>query len=199
MNATLTATLESLRDIRCLDAVPWWPLAPGWWVVIAVLVALLLIGGVIAVWMAVLRRDWRNAARHELHELGLRIHQACAKEVAATTAELLRRIAMVRHGRTACAGLIGEAWLRWLTEHDPAGFPWLERGRILLALPYAPPRDQAYATGTTPDELRALVEAILPWLEPQESWTTSSKNWVQKTGKSAMEWITLQRVRYFHV
>jgi hypothetical protein len=51
------------------------------------------------------------------------------KPVATEFSELLRRIAMARHGRTACAGLHGEDWLAWLTEHDPKGFDWRRDAR----------------------------------------------------------------------
>ena len=30
-----------LRDLHLPDAIGWWPLAPGWWVVIALVAALL--------------------------------------------------------------------------------------------------------------------------------------------------------------
>ena len=39
-----------LRDIHGLDTIPWWPLATGWWYVIAV-AGLLLLGVVIRYWM----------------------------------------------------------------------------------------------------------------------------------------------------
>ena len=32
--------LDQLRDIRGIEGVPWWPLAPGWWMILAALVTL---------------------------------------------------------------------------------------------------------------------------------------------------------------
>ena len=155
-----------------------------------------------AMWVYVLRRDWQSDARRQLRELGVRVHHAEAKEVVACLSELLRRIAMVRHGRVASASLTGEAWLAWLTTNDPAGFPWLERGRVLIDLPYAPPRDQARAEGIAPNDLLALIEAALPWLErtpSHASYVAAGKAWLLGARKSTMEWVSSHRTRYFHV
>ena len=198
----MIAALDPIRDIRGIDPVPWWPLAPGWWMVAVVLLAMFAAGLLVAVWVLFLRRDWRNDARRELRQLGARVHQVGAKEVAAELSELLRRIAMVRYGRATCASLTGEAWLRWLTAQDPAGFPWLERGRVLIELPYAPLRDQARVAGTDPEQLRALVEAVFPWTESSVSQVSYAQVWkarAEKFGHFAREWIARRRMRYFHV
>ena len=75
---------------------------------------------------------------------------------------LLKRIAMARFGRRACAGLTGEAWLAWLEDHDPNRFPWRSRGRPLIDWPYAPPDAKASA-----DALRPLVGAAHAWLQAE--------------------------------
>ena len=72
--------------------------------------------------------------------------------------ELLRRIAMARCGREACAGLSGEAWLDWLSQNDPRRFDWRARGRLLLELPYRPPDDTDYGA-----QMHELVDAALAW------------------------------------
>ena len=56
----------------------------------------------------------------------------------AELSELLKRIAMARHGRVACAGLQGQAWLDWLSAQDPNGFDWRQHGQPLIHAPYAP-------------------------------------------------------------
>ncbi|CAK0777032.1 conserved hypothetical protein [Gammaproteobacteria bacterium] len=165
MNPALTPSIAQLRDIRGLDPISLWPLAPGWWVIAGILTMLVVAGLLAAWWVHVWHQDWRSDAHRHLRELATRVHQIGAKEVAAQLSELLRRIAMARHGRTACASLTGEAWLDWLSAQDPAGFPWSKRGRVLIDLPYAPPRDQTRSAGTDPDSLRTLIEAALPWLE----------------------------------
>jgi hypothetical protein len=79
------------------------------------------------------------------------------KTLAGELSELLRRIAMARLGRPACAGLTGADWLDWLAAHDPNGFPWHERGRVLLVAPYAPP-------GAGAADLQTLIEAAEGWV-----------------------------------
>lgn len=176
MNPILDPSLVQLRDIRSLDSISWWPLAPGWWVLVGILAAVVVIGLLIAGWVYVWNQDWRSDARQHLRELGLRAHQLGAKEVAAQLSELLRRVAMARYGRRACASLTGEDWLAWLTAKDPKGFPWTERGRVLIDLPYAPPRDQIHIPNTNPDSLLALVEAVLPWLEDNRASPSSIRS-----------------------
>lgn len=150
---------NDLRDIHGLDSIPWWPLATGYWLILLVLVAVFLL---IRAWLR--RGDWRVAARQALLRLKRQQHRLSHKALAAEFSELLRRVAMARYGREACAGLHGEAWLAWLEAHDPKGFPWTDAGKILLRLPYAPP-DAAVNAEAMPALLRALrhwIDAELP-------------------------------------
>jgi hypothetical protein len=150
---------DSIRDIHSLDPVGLWPLAAGWWLSLA--------GALVAGWLLFLALrfvwrypffTWHHSTRRQL----LRLRQRSAAEpvgiVAAELSELLRRIAIARCGREACAGLAGTAWLDWLSANDPAGFGWGKAGRLLLALPYAPP-----GTAGDADTLRALIDAAVPW------------------------------------
>jgi hypothetical protein len=159
-------SLDLLRDIHGITGVPWWPLAQGWWLLLG---GLLLLG--LAVWRGrwVLRLrvpipgitlgSWRWDAAAALRDLRRRARAGQDdKQTAGELSELLRRIAMARVGRPACAGLTGQDWLAWLAAHDPQGFPWTERGRVLLAAPYAPP---GQAAGR---ELLALIDAAYEWV-----------------------------------
>jgi hypothetical protein len=82
------------------------------------------------------------------------------KPVAAELSELLRRIAMARHGRAACAGLHGSDWLAWLTANDPQGFDWQHEGQSLLKAPYAQPA----AANTQREAIRKLLDAAMEWV-----------------------------------
>ena len=152
-----------LHDIHELDPVGIWPLAAGWWLIIAALVLLVLL--VIAVrryrpdWQRFLPRySWTREAERELTRLRERVAHADVKTLASELSELLRRIAIARCGRDRCAGLHGDSWLDWLADHDPEGFDWRSRGRVLLDLPYAPPGELDQQP-----ELNHLIDAALVW------------------------------------
>lgn len=156
---------EQLRDIRGLDGFPWWPPAPGW-----ILVALLVVILVVIAWRlrgGIRLRipplpgsgDWRWDAARALRELRRRAAEQDARTTAGELSALLRRIAMAREGRAACAGLSGEDWLGWLEAHDPNRFEWTRHGRLLLVAPYAPPGRTAAG-----DRLESLIDAAYDWV-----------------------------------
>jgi hypothetical protein len=150
-----------LRDIHGLDAVPWLPLAPGWWVV-AALVALLLLSIGIRYWLIYNAGwlGWRGDARRQLRALKKALASEDPHMVAGRLSELLRRIAMMRSGRQEAAGLTGETWLHWLMEHDNTGFDWVRRGQILLTAPYMPP-----AMSVERSDLATLIRAATRWID----------------------------------
>ncbi|MCK5876878.1 MAG: DUF4381 domain-containing protein [Candidatus Marithrix sp.] len=127
---------STLRDIRGLDSISWWPLASGWWILIGLIILL----AIIIIYR--LRRkqkgqSWQQMARKEW--LQLRPLNSPAREQLNFLSILLRRIAVQKYGRETCAGLSGEKWLVWLTKNDPQGFDWSEVGKIMVKTPYMPP------------------------------------------------------------
>ncbi|MCH9695658.1 MAG: DUF4381 domain-containing protein [Gammaproteobacteria bacterium] len=128
-----------LRDLHLPEAVSWWPLAPGWWFIIAVLAGLL-------VWL--LRRafdNWRANAprRFAIRELGsiesdFRQH-GNAVLMAQKVSELLRRSMLAYAPRNEVAGLTGESWLQWLDNGLSVPYFHTEGGKSLLQLPYRDP------------------------------------------------------------
>jgi hypothetical protein len=164
-----------LRDIHGIDAVPWWPPAPGWWLLAGGCVLLIFLGvrwwhggarmasalAAVARWL--LRPAWQRAAARELKALRQSARELPVRELADGCSALLRRIAMARHGRTACAGLHGQAWLDWLSAHDPAGFDWSRQARWLVRAPFAPP--QAADASPSRVEIERLLGAIARWID----------------------------------
>jgi len=153
-----------IRDIHGLDPAPWFQVAPGWWLLAAAVIVVGTLAFVLVRWawrvlLRVVRRGaWRAEAERQLIALRRQLHERDPKEVAQELSELMRRIAMARGCRAYCAGLHGEAWLAWLTEHDPTRFKWARKGRVLLELPYAPE-----GTQTDRRELKRLINAALHW------------------------------------
>jgi hypothetical protein len=154
--------ITRLRDIQGLDEISWWPLASGWWL-LAMLVLMLLLA--LAALLRNLRRypagSWRRHAWKQLRTLKRQSDRMPTQQIAGELSELLRRIAIARLGRERAAGLSGERWLAWLQDHDPAGFPWMQLGRPLLTLPYAPPGSSQDSAG----QLLLLIEATFNWIE----------------------------------
>lgn len=128
-----------LRGLHLPDAIGWWPLAPGWWVLI-VLLAL----GVGLLLRDMLRRRSRSAARrHALRQLEQ--HTTAFADHGNTVtlgievSELLRRAMLAYAPRADVAGLTGEAWLAWLDRDLSAPHFLKGAGRSLLELPYRNP------------------------------------------------------------
>lgn len=149
-----------LRDLHLPDAVGWWPLAPGWWLLIALGVALL-------GWLAVLyrrRRAQAAARRYALRQLtaltNAYLEHGDAVRLSAELSELLRRTMLAYAPRRDVAGLTGEAWLEWLDRDlDQRHFADGD-GRPLIEWPYRAP-------GTPMDrsDVAAFVDAIRLRLE----------------------------------
>ena len=106
------ASLENLRDIVIPPPVPWWPLAPGWWV-------LFIIMGLIAV-LAV-ARCWRRWRANAYRRVALRALREA--DSVASVAEILRRAALMAASRTRVASLNGSAWVQWLTKTGGCAVP----------------------------------------------------------------------------
>lgn len=154
-----------IRDIHGLDPITWWPPGPGWWLLVVALLGLGWLlwryGRLVSLihFPVPVLGDWRWDAARQLLDLRRRLPRQAHKVTAGELSELLRRIAMARHGRDQCAGLTGGAWLAWLREQDPRGFDWTREGAILVQAPYAPP-----SKGGDIEQLRRLIDATQNWL-----------------------------------
>ena len=109
-------------------------------------------------------------------------------------AELLKRIAMALYGRSACAGLHGQAWLDWLSAKDPKGFDWSREAQILIRAPYAPdpiPGCGAAAEGVqtaTQAQLERLITATEHWLRVRPGKARPGNDSAGRLQTGAKEW-----------
>ena len=166
MNQTVDYTQLPLRDIHLPGAIGWWPPAPGWW-----LVAALVLAGLAVYAVHYYRGRHKRAALRALARVRVSLEQgaepvACLQYVST----ILRRFAMTSvappRANDASApvdvpGLIGERWLeyldgRWQRTEFTAGL-----GRQLLAAPYTRPNS---IERTAALELTGLCTA---WLAAQ--------------------------------
>ena len=148
-----------LRDIHLPEAIGWWPLAPGWWL----LLALALIGlGLLL--RHFLRARARGAARRQaLQQLGqLTAEYEQHRDAAAFMAQvssLLRRTMLAYAPREEVAGLTGDDWLAWLDHDLDAPRFQTETGRKLLELPYRRP-DENVASMDLIDVVAAVRQRL---------------------------------------
>ncbi|QDT56552.1 hypothetical protein Pan44_46080 [Caulifigura coniformis] len=148
-------SLDSLVDIVVPPPAGWWPLAPGW------LLVLLAIGLAGLVRLAILLRDWRRNAyrRDALRELD-RIAGSDGRTTWTKVPELLKRTALAAWPRADVAGLSGTAWVEFLnhTGRTP-GFGG-NIGERLLALSYEPGAVERFST----TDFQQVVEASRDWI-----------------------------------
>jgi hypothetical protein len=104
-------SLQNLNDIIVPTPVPAWPPAPGWYV----LLALLLLGILslsVFFWRRWRQRAYRRAALAELRAIG-ELELDSTQSVNALT-EILKRTALVAYPRAEVAALSGSAWWAFL-------------------------------------------------------------------------------------
>ncbi len=126
--------LSILHDIYTPEGVSWWPLAPGWWLLLALGLGLLI--------FFLLRwhrgNSLQRAARAELKRIRheFQTHQQ-QNRLSMEINILLRRVALTRAPRSLVAGLMGEEWLKFLDRRGGAGEFSHGPGQVLGIAPYA--------------------------------------------------------------
>jgi hypothetical protein len=176
MNPTVDFTQLPLRDIHLPGMIAWWPPAPGWWMVLALLVA-----GLVVFALYYRGGRHRRAALRTVRKMHAALAQGAAPvECLQRVSTTLRRYAMTtadampvaalravdgvteRASSAEVAGLIGQRWLRYLDSRWERDEFSRGLGRLLLAAPYAPP--------ASIDRQHALDLALLcgQWLAAQK-------------------------------
>ena len=145
----------SIRDLHLPEVIGWWPLAPGWWILIALAAAGLFV---------LLRRMFRayargSARRHALRQLELYCEEYLDHDngvkFGTQLSELVRRTMLAYAPRGAVAGLTGQEWLAWLDRDlDRSHFAEGD-GRWLIEWPYQDP-----GLRLDKSDVGALVDAV---------------------------------------
>ena len=116
--------LDKLHDVQLAPAAPWWPPAPGYWILL--FLGLLAAAGF---WKRLRRRRARLAGKREVGETLSGLHAAwqrqppseeTARRYAQDANALLRRAAIRYAGRDAAAQLTGDAFVRCLNGFSDA-------------------------------------------------------------------------------
>jgi hypothetical protein len=172
-----SSPLDQLADIHLPDSVSWWPLAPGWWILLGLLVFIVV--------MVILWRKHQRAGRYR--KAAVELLQAAWNEYQThrqtsiylqQLSEILRRVARTTYGSLFNASIKGDAWLQWLDQSCPAlkaGFA-SGPGRILLSGPY---QKNPHA------ELEPLHQLSLEWIRQHSSKRLLLKQRRKKTADNA--------------
>lgn len=132
MNQDATS-LDRLNDIVVPPDVSWWPLAPGWYLVLALTFGLTVY--FVVKWIIRFRANrYRRAALRQL---------AVANDISGI-AEVLRCTALAVVPRSVVAGKSGKAWLDWLALQCPRAMPDEVREQLTSGI-YDRPADQNLA------------------------------------------------------
>ena len=160
--------LARLADIRLPGEISWWPPAPGWWI----LAALVLFSGVFA-WRTYARaRDTKLLLSFALAELQLCMknysQQAAGNNPIAglnflnATNSVLRRVALFHNPHSAIASLSGDDWAQFLSLSSTSAAPLL-----------TDPLREGFSNGRFQRELAVDAEALhafaIGWIKDQYS------------------------------
>ncbi len=108
-----------LRDIHLPDAVGWWPPAPGWWLLLALVVGLALLLPWLRRWLR--QKPVRRLSLGEFERIRSDYRNGLGEtETVNRIAALLRRTLIGYRGRTGFAASTGEAWLAQLEQLAPS-------------------------------------------------------------------------------
>jgi hypothetical protein len=106
--------LAQLKDIHLPEAISWWPLAPGWYGLMLLIVCLV----ISLVYMAHKRAMYSRPKKQALALLATykqAYERDCnAQLTSARISELLKRVALVYYPRAEVAGLQGMSWVDFL-------------------------------------------------------------------------------------
>lgn len=138
---TIDPQTLNLRDIHLPEAISWWPLAPGWWLLAAALLLTLVF--IFIARKIYLGRQLRRDITAELEAIKQQYQQTQNKsQLAKSLSILIRRASITFYPSKNIAGLTGEDWLLLLDQtnaNSAAGISFeSDTGRILLTAPYQP-------------------------------------------------------------
>lgn len=171
MKSSDPASLQNLNDIVLPATVSWWPLAPGWYVLIGILLIALAWLGYRSIQCWVNNR-YRRAALRELQILEERINHPEERDAGLRQIPvLLKRTALSVYPRRQVASLSGKDWFQFLdsTEKNPS----------FTATTTNTLNTVSYSTGglraVDSQATHALISASRSWLKHHQPLASSQK------------------------
>jgi hypothetical protein len=147
--------LNELHDIHVPPPISWWPLAPGYFLLIMIIVLTSI--GIGLHYRYRRARQIKKASLRELtnYQNTYNQHPEQAAVIAAQISLLLKQVALLYYPRDVVASLQGDAWLRFLTESGKKLDFTRERAALLEA-PFVP---------TTTVTLTGLFSLARHWIK----------------------------------
>ncbi len=124
-----------LQDIHLPESASFWPLAAGWWILFALIVA-------IAIWLTfkaikkAKQRTYRKKILAKFKVLEEKLKTDPSNAVIAEINTLLRQLAITYYPRSKVASLTGGDWLHFLDKTGDTHDFSRGAGRILIEAPY---------------------------------------------------------------
>jgi len=150
--------LAALKDIHLPAPVDWWPLAPGWWVLI-ILVLAGLIAGVIYLRRHIKRNAYRRQALEQLQLLE-NTPERDSRWLQSLN-ELLKRCAQSAYPQGNTASLHGEKWRHFLQQQASKVFAAPEVLNLLSSGGY---RSDKEISSALTEHANNLVEFSKQWI-----------------------------------
>ena len=151
--------LDQLRDIHLPDPVSYWPLAPGWWIVATLAIAIIAATAVLSY-----RRYRRNAYRREAVNMLTAINplriDGDQTEYLQQLNHLLKKTALTIDKRDIISSLSGQDWLQFLDRSAKTSAFTEGAGRILA--------DGPYQASVKEEDLSALHQLAEQWIREHE-------------------------------
>lgn len=151
--------LDRMENIDGVDKASWWPLAPGWWIIISITFIVIIKSVFSYIRWLIYKRTWQYEVSQRLDKMVKNLNEERVQETIIELSELIRRLAMHKYNRQ-CASLHGTEWLRWLTVNDSNKFNWEKYGKVLVREAYSPPGIGKFSLV----EVKKLIEATKSWI-----------------------------------
>lgn len=160
-----------LRDIHLPEPISWWPVAPGWWLLLASLIVILVF--VFLTKKHYSSKQLNREIKTELEQIKRQFKKSNNKlELAKSLSVLLRRASISLYSEKEVAGLTGDQWLAFLdkTQQEKSSSSThkftTETGKALITAPYLP------ESNDFDFDTNALIKLCEHWLNSQKASTT---------------------------
>ncbi|NNM59451.1 MAG: DUF4381 domain-containing protein [Legionellales bacterium] len=138
----LSGVLQQLKDIKQPPPVSWWPLAPGWYILLGLVMIIAVIGAYYA-YRHFKKWHRKRLVLSQIQALKLWFAEhADTQQVASQLSILLKQVVFVSYPPQEVAGLHGEDWLLFLDRVSRSSKYSQGCGRLLMTAPYATQTDE---------------------------------------------------------